>query len=160
MHQKTLAKWLKAAIIAIAVFGLFLYCILIPSFGQYLAFSQYPEFSYMYVPWLVFLSISGLPCYAVLVFGWLIAVNIGKDRSFSEENARYLKLIAILAGADSIYIFAGDVVLFFLGMNHPGTALMLLSLELIGIPVTIAAAALSHLVKKAAALQEQSDLTI
>lgn len=159
MRQKTLANWLKAAIITIAVFGLFLYCILIPYFGQYLVI-QYPEFSYMYVPWLVFLSISGLPCYAVLVLGWLIAVNIGNDRSFSEENARYLKLIAILAGADSIYIFVGDVVLFFLGMNHPGIALMLLSLELIGIPVTIAAAALSHLVKKAAALQEQSDLTI
>ena len=160
MNQKTLSRLLKAAIIAVGVFGLFFYCILIPSFGNYLAFSKYPEFSYMYIPWLIFLSLSALPCYGVLVFGWLIAVNIGRDRSFSMDNAKYLKIVAVLAAVDSIYVFVGDVVLFFAGMNHPGIALMILSLELIGIPVTIAAAALSHLVKKAADLQEQSDLTI
>ncbi len=160
MTQKALSKWLKMAIIAVGVFGLFLYVFLIPYYGYFLAYVEYPEFSYFYVPWLVFLSVSGLPCYAVLVLGWLISSNIGRDRSFSEANSKYLKWIAILAGADSIYFFIGDVGLWFAGMNHPGVALFLLSVELIGIPVTIAAAVLSHLVHRAAVLQEQNDLTI
>ena len=45
-------------------------------------------------------------------------------------------------------------------MNHPGVILMLLLVVFAGVAVAVAAAALSHLVKKAAVLQEESDLTI
>ena len=45
-------------------------------------------------------------------------------------------------------------------MSHPGVALASLLGVFAGVAVAIAAAALSHLVRKAAELQEQSDYTI
>ena len=45
-------------------------------------------------------------------------------------------------------------------MNHPGILLVSLLICVIGIAISIAAACLSHLVRKAADLQEQSDFTV
>ena len=45
-------------------------------------------------------------------------------------------------------------------MNHPGVVLASFGVVFVGIALSVAFAALSHLVKKAAALQEQSDWTI
>ena len=59
-----------------------------------------------------------------------------------------------------LLVFLGNLILTFLNMNHPGILLISLMVIFLGISVSIAAAALSHLVLKAAVLQEQSDLTI
>ena len=45
-------------------------------------------------------------------------------------------------------------------MSHPGVVLASFVVVFVGVAVAVASAALSHLVKKAAALQEQSDWTI
>ena len=47
-----------------------------------------------------------------------------------------------------------------MNMNHPGIVLLAMVVVFAGIAVTVAAASLSHLVSRAADLQEQSDLTI
>ena len=159
MEQKALSKWLKIIIIGVGICGLVGYFLVIPSFGQSLA-RQYPEFSGRYLPWLIFIWVTAIPCYIALFFGWKIAANIGADRSFSVENANLLKWISWLAAEDSIYFFAGNVALLLLGMSHPGVVLASLLVVFAGVAITVAAAALSHLVRKAAALQEESDLTI
>ena len=94
------------------------------------------------------------------LFGWMIAGNIGRDRSFCMDNAKYLKWISWLAAGDAIYFFAGNVVMLFANMNHPGVIIISLFVIFAGVAIAVAAAALSHLVKKAAVLQEESDLTI
>ena len=109
---------------------------------------------------MIFLWVTAVPCYAALLMGWKIAANIGLDRSFSQENARLLQIIAGLAAGDTAYFFAGNIVMFFMNMNHPGIFLLSLLICFAGISVTVAAVCLSHLVYKAADLQEQSDLTI
>ena len=159
MEQKALSKWLKIIIIGVGICGLVGYFLVIPSFGQSLA-RQYPEFSGRYLPWLIFIWVTAIPCYIALFFGWKIAANIGADRSFSVENANLLKWISWLAAGDSIYFFAGNVTLLLLDMSHPGVVLASLLVVFAGVAITVAAAALSHLVRKAAALQEESDLTI
>jgi hypothetical protein len=45
-------------------------------------------------------------------------------------------------------------------MNHPAFVLMSLIVLVVGIAISAVSAALSHLVRKGADLQEQSDLTI
>ena len=50
--------------------------------------------------------------------------------------------------------------LLLLNMSHPGMTLMSMLIAFFGVAVSIASAALSHLIVKAADLQEQSDLTI
>ena len=123
MEQKTLSKWLKLILLGMGICGLAVYFLVVPSFGDSLR-SQYPEFAGRYWPWLIFIWVSGIPCYAVLVLGWRIAANIGRDASFSLENARFLRSIAILAAVDAAYVFLGNLAMLFLDMSHPGVVLL------------------------------------
>ena len=100
MDQKTLARWLKAVIIGTGICGLVVFLWLVPFMGKGVL-EGYPEFGSWYLPWLIFLEISGLPCFGVLYLGWRIAGNIGQDRSFSMENASFLKKIAYCAAGRS-----------------------------------------------------------
>lgn len=159
MSQKSLSKWLKGIIAGMAVCGAIIYLYLIPIYGRDLVEAN-PEFSYCYIPWMAVLLISSIPCYWGLYFGWRIATEIGKDNSFSRENASYLKNISMLAALDSVYFFMANLVLMVLGMNHPSIFLLSLFVVFAGIVVTVAAAALSHLVKKAADMKEENELTI
>ncbi|MBO7333790.1 MAG: DUF2975 domain-containing protein [Lachnospiraceae bacterium] len=159
MEQKSLAKWLKFIIIGVGICGLIVYFAVFTSLGRSLVYDN-PEFEYCYWPWLIFLWVTAIPCYAVLVLGWKIAANIGNDRSFSFDNAKYCKWISWLALGDTIYFFAGNIVLMFLNMNHPGIILMSFMVDFAGITITVVAAVLSRLIKNAAELKEQNDLTI
>ena len=159
MEQKSLSKWLKLILLGMGICGLAVYLMVVPSFGDSLC-SQYPEFAGRYWPWLIFIWVSGIPCYAVLVLGWRIAANIGRDASFSLENARFLRSIAVLAALDAAYVFLGNLAMLFLDMSHPGVVLLSLLVVFAGAAVAVAAGALSHLVRKAALLQEENDLTI
>ena len=159
MEQLSLSKWLKRIIIGIAVCGLIVYAYIVPSYGQSLV-ESYPEFANRYYPWLFFIWVTGIPCYAALFLGWRIAAGIGQDKSFTMENAKYLKWISVLAAGDALLVFVGNLVFLLLDLSHPGIMLLSLLIVFAGVAISVAAAALSHLVRKAAALQEQSDLTI
>lgn len=159
MRQKALSNWLKFILIGIGLCGLVMYFLIVPVFGSELV-GKYPEFSNCYYPWVIFLWLTAVPCYGVLVFGWKIASNIGIDNSFSSENANALKWISLLAAIDTVFFFAVNVVYLLLGMNHPSIVMCSMIVVFAGVAVTVAAAVLSHLVLKAADLQEQSDLTI
>ena len=159
MNQAVLSRWLKGIIVGMALCGLILYAWVIPQTGQELV-RQFPEFSACYLPWLVFLRLTGIPCYAVLAIGWKISANIGANRSFSADNARLLKWIAYLAAGDAAFYLIVNLVFLFLNMLHPSLLLLLLLVVFCGASVSVVCAALSHLVAKAAVLQEQSDGTI
>ena len=159
MSQKAIAVWLKGLIIGIFLCGLIIYVLVVPSIGQSVARAE-PEFAYCYLPWLIFISVTALPCCFALFLAWRLSVNIGRDRAFTVENAKYMKYISFAIAADGLYFFIGNVVFLLLNMNHPGIALLSLVVVFACIAISIAAAALSYFIKKAAALQEQSDLTI
>lgn len=159
MEQKNLSKWLKCIIIGVGICGIIVYAFVFPFCGTSLK-EMYPEFSNRFWPWMIFLWISGIPCFAVLAFAWKVATNIGLDKSFSDENAKLFKWISVLAASDSVFFFIGNVLMLLLNMSHPGVVIASLVVVFIGVSVTVASAALSHLVKKASVLQEQSDLTI
>lgn len=159
MEQKTLSNWLKYILIGTGICGMIVYVFVIPMCGRYIQ-ELYPEFSNCFWPWLIFLWISEIPCFTVLVFGWKIATNIGKDLSFSEDNSKFFKWISNLSAADAAFFFVGNIILLLNNMNHPSILLASFAVEFVGIAISVASAVLSHLVSKAAALQEQSDWTI
>lgn len=159
MHQKTLALWLKTIITAIALCGAVVYAFIIPIYGKNLI-ADYPEYEYWYFPWLITILITAVPCYLVLILGWQITNNISKDKSFCHKNAKYLKLISLLSALDSAFLFIMNIVMLILNMNHPSVALIILIIVFAGVAVSVVSAVLSHLVTKAAILQDQSDLTI
>ncbi len=159
MNQQKLSAWLKGVLIGVGLCGLVVCFAILPALGDSLIEGS-PEFASWRWPWLIFLWVTALPCYAALAAGWRIAASIGRDRSFSEDNARLLQRVAWLAAGDTAFFFLGNVVFMLLSMNHPGVLLASLLICFGGVAVAVAAACLSHLVRKAADLQEQSDLTI
>jgi len=159
MQQKSLSNWLKVAIICLAVFGLLVYGMVIPNYGRNLAV-QNPDYAHCFWPWMTLLILTAIPCYTALVFGWRIATDIGRDRSFSETNAKRMKWISNLAFGDVILFFFGNTMLLFLGMSHPGVFLLSLLPDMLGVAIAVCAAALSHLIYKSAQLQQDADLTV
>lgn len=160
MKQIALSKWLKFIIIGVGICGLIVYGMVIPMVGQWMAVFLQGEFDHCFWPWLIFIWITGIPCYIVLILAWKIAGNIGMDRSFCIENAKLFQWISVLAITDAAVFFAGNIVYLFLNLNHPSILLFSLLIVFVGVAVAIASAALSHLVLKASVLQEQSDWTI
>lgn len=159
MELKKMEKMLKAALLLIGVFG-FAACFgLIPMIGKDII-RRAPEFSGWYYPWLLFLYSAAIPCFAALFVMWKVFGEIGADRSFTMANARRMKRIALLAFGDAAWFAAGNIVLLLVNMNHPGVLLAAICCAIGGAIIGIAGAALSHLVQRAAELQEQSDLTI
>ena len=159
MKLTTIEKYLKLIIIGFAICGLLVYAFILPNFGQSLA-HQYPEFAHWYYPWLIFLWITVIPCYLVLISAWKVARNIGEDKSFSYENGKYFKQIAFYAGADSVFFFIGNIVLWLTGYNHPGIVIASMILVFFGLAITLASKSLAQLVDNAAELQEESEWTI
>ncbi len=159
MKQKTLLFWLKAMVIGMAALALAAYAIVMPACTDMIV-KRYPEFSGWKTPWMAFALCTALPIAAAAALAWRIACNIGRNNSFTLENARYLKWIAYLAAVDAGFFFAGNVALLFMNMNHPGIVLGSLVPALAGMAISVAAAVLSHLAARAAELQRDSELTI
>lgn len=159
MKLTSIERCLKGIIMGLAVCGVLVYALILPEWGNFWKL-QYPEFSHWYYPWLVFLRLTVIPCYLVLISAWKVAGNIGKGRSFSYENGRCFKKISQYACADSMFFLVGNILFWLLGINHPGIVIVSLVIVFLGLSISLASKALSQLVDDAAGLQEECDLTI
>ncbi len=159
MEQKTLSKWISLVLLSAAVIGFCIFFVIVPIYGKMLL-ESHPEFSNRFWPWLVFLWVFALPCYAAIIVGLKISRRIGLDESFCMENAAGLKTIAYLAAGDTAFFAFGNIALMLLNLSHPGVMIASLFISFIGFAIAIASAALSHLVKKAAIMKEENDFTI
>lgn len=159
MEQRKMVKWLKFLVIFVAICGLILCAVVIPVVGRELS-GMSPELGRYFKPWVTFVWVLAIPCFAALIHAWMIFSNIEKDKAFSMENAKHMEKISYLAGADTIALISGNIVLLILNMNHPSVFLVFLMIGIIGIGISVAAAVLSHLIQKAANLQDENDLTI
>ena len=166
MSQKSLSNWLKIIIVLMAICGIVVYAYafpeLIASLVPTIAKDSTEKFASMglYFEWMIIFWISAIPCYIVLILGWFIACNIGKDKSFTVANAKYLKYIMIVTLIDCIYFFIANVMMFSNGKSTELIFVVSLVAIFAGIVFAVTVACLSHLVLKAAKLQEESDLTI
>lgn len=159
MSQKGLANLLKAVVIGIGLCGLAVYFYFIPAWAQ-LMLQGLPKYEICYRAWIIFIAITGLPCYLALICGYRIAAEIGRDNSFSTINARLLKYVTWMAAYDSAFLFIGSCVFYALGMSSSALMLHCCLVVFAGVSVTVVTAALSHLVYKAASLKEETELTI
>lgn len=159
MKQNEFAKWLKFITITTGIIGLFFCFLIVPGLGRHIA-SANPEFSYMFMPSLMFIWITAIPFYLALWKAWRICCEISKDHSFSEKNAKALKYISRLALVEYILYLFAMVVLLFLNLLHPSILLISLFIIFVGISVGIVSAVLSHLVQKANDIKQENDLTI
>ena len=158
MSQKNLANWLKIMILGVGICTALVYVLVFPNLGKEL--EPFADSASLRMLWLGLLGLTGVPCYIALFFSWKIMTNIGNDVSFTKENAKLLKYISVLATLDVLFLFTWNMVLFLLGKSHLILLAACLITGFLGIVIAVIFAALSHLVQKAAVLQEQSDFTI
>ncbi len=159
MTQKSMSVLARIIIIMFALLGVVLFGFAVPLFGADVV-ADNPEFSSWYAPWLVFIELMLFPCYAVLVLAWRITSTIRAGKAFCMRNSVRFKAASLLALITSAYFFAGNIVFGLLNMSHPGVMLAALVVVFIGFAISAAAAILSCMVRNAAMLQEESDLTI
>ncbi len=159
MKQDALARWIKFVIIGVGLCGLIVYAVIMPRFGAYLV-NQNTILERNLMPWLILIWVSAIPCYGVLVLGWKVADRIMEDRTFSYDTAKYLKWVSYLAMGDAIFVFVVHVIFLLLDMSAAAVMLVVIIITFFGVAVSVCAAAVSHLVIKAADIQEENELTV
>ncbi len=159
MKKNSMVNWLRILLV-IAVFIVLALCIfVIPSLGNEAAISN-PEYAYLKIPVMVFIYFTALPFLTVLLLANNICGEIMKDNSFSDKNVTLLIEISILAFSEVALYLIGAIVLFFLNALHPGILIIILLIIFIASAVSIFAAVLSRLVKKAVIIKSENDLTV
>ena len=157
MNQKGLSLMLRLLVALVAAAGLALSAALV-RFGhaQCLARGQME----LFVPCLVFFLLTLAAVYAALLLAWRMFASIGRDQSFTAANARRLKYMSWLACGDAVAYLLALPLLSAVTSIQPFTVLVLLGLAFVGVCLSVACACLSHLVKKAADLKQDQELTI
>ena len=110
----------------------------------------------------VLIWISGVPAFLCLVRFWGICGNIRRDRSFCRENAERLKRMSQYMLADAV-LYTGFLLWFLMAGWYRGAAWLIFPVLLavfISVTLTVLCAALSHLVQRAAEIEEEQELTI
>ena len=160
MKPKKFSVMMKSVIIALALFGAGFYFYFVPAFLKQVDSFKLFTHRQIFLPWLILTVLTCIPCYAVLVLAWKMAVSVEKDKQFSHKNSGRLKKIAVCALADTGFFFLGSLVYWVLGINIPAIVVISVIILFVGIAFAAAADVLAGMVEKAAILQEENDLTI
>lgn len=162
MSNKNISLMLKFVIIFIALVGL-LICTLWYPFSLSLTAIKFisPVSQLQKVEFwvqLMFYWLVSIPCFVMLIFYWKIANLIRKDKAFSINVVKKLNTTIKILGIDLVIFFIGNIVFTFLEWND--FALFYFILALLGLCIVCVTCILSHFVKEAALLKEESEGTI
>ncbi len=152
-------RGMKLAAVAAAALGLLAAFVLLPALASAML-EEYPAYQKWYWPGLIYCWVVLLPGFAGLWEFWKICGQIGCDNSFSQENARSLFRICLLALTMAALLAAGVAALCLLGMGLPALLIAMLGFAAACALVALLANALSQLVRRAAAIKSENDLTI
>ena len=155
MSSKALCALVRGAVIFTAACGIIACCSL-PSFGLSLV-SNFPDYSHIYLPWLIFLWLTSMPLFILLFFIWKISTAIIKETVFTTQTAGLVRICAIILFATSAFFIIGNIIFLLLGMSHPGVLFLSLIADVFVISLAVVLAVLARYLTKAAALQEEAD---
>lgn len=159
MSQKTIAKILKIFCMVVAVVGAFFFLIYAPLMVDELA-TMYPEAAYLKWPGMIGIWVIAVLCYAVLGNFWMICVRIGEDNSFCNENADCMKHMGLLSFVVAVLLTAAMIFLGCLGFLGIAYFVVYFLLMCVVCGVGVLCLALAALIRRAAQLKEENDLTI
>ena len=152
-------RGMKLAALAAALIGLLAAFVFLPMLASALL-EEFPAYQKWYWPCLIYGWVVLLPGFAGLWEFWKICVEIGRDNSFSQKNARALFRICLLALTMAALLAAGVAALCLLGMGLPALLIAMLGFAAACALVALLANALAQLVRRAAAIKSENDLTI
>lgn len=152
-------RGMKLAALAAALIGLLAAFVFLPMLASALL-EEFPAYQKWYWPCLIYGWVVLLPGFAGLWEFWKICVEIGRDNSFSQKNARSLFRICLLALTMAALLAVGVAALCLLGMGLPALLIAMLGFAAACALVALLANALAQLVRRAAAIKSENDLTI
>ncbi len=89
MKQSEISGWLKGITIAIGIVGVVFFFLLVPILAGEMK-REYPQAAFLYLPGMAYSYVIAAGCYAILYQFWTVCREIGRDNSFSKENAAAL----------------------------------------------------------------------
>ena len=152
-------RGMKLAALAAALVGLLAAFVFLPMLASALL-EEFPAYQKWYWPCLIYGWAVLVPGFAGLWEFWKICVEIGRDNSFSQKNARALFRICLLALTMAALLAVGVAALCLLGMGLPALLIAMLGFAAACALVALLANALAQLVRRAAAIKSENDLTI
>lgn len=159
MKQKEVARWLKVIVVITGLIGMAACCWVAPALGMDLSLMN-PDLKWLFWPCLIFIWITAVPFYWILLIGWRLCSAIEGDEFFTSYSARCFKHISLLAVAECLLYLAGMVTLLVMQVLHPSIMMAMGLVIFIALAIALAAAALSHLIQKAADMKQENDLTV
>jgi len=156
MSSKIFCNLVRAAVIIVAMCGIVVCCYILPSLGRIIRDSN-PEYASFYYPWLIFLWVTIMPCFVILVFIWRVSTAIKLDTVFTFKTASFFTTCTVILSCDVVFFFIGNIVFLLLGLNHVWILFLSLIAGIFGITLTVLMALFSRYLTKAAALQEEVD---
>ena len=152
-------RGMKLAALAAALIGLLAAFVFLPMLASALL-EEFPAYQKWYWPCLIYGWVVLLPGFVGLWEFWKICMEIGRDNSFSQKNARSLFRICLLALTMAALLAVGVAALCLLGMGLPALLIAMLGFAAACALVALLANALAQLVRRAAAIKRENDLTI
>ena len=159
MSQKSIAKILKIFCLVVALVGAFFFFVYAPLLVEELAI-MFPEAAYLKWPGLFGIWVIAILCYAVLWNFRMICVRIGEDNSFCNENADCMKRMGVLSFVVAVLLTGAMIFLGCLGFLGIAYFIVYSLLMCVVCGVGVLCLALSALIRRAAQLKEENDLTI
>lgn len=152
-------KFCMFLICCMAMIGLVIYIFVIPRVGQGLV-EYLPEYEHAYLPWLIFLWCTGIPCYGVLYEVWKVCENLYLSRFFEKENAQRMHRVSLMAKIDTIFLLIGNLVLLLFNINHVSIIILFVLVAFVGVFISTVAEIMSKYIIDASSLKEEAELTI
>ena len=152
-------RGMKLAALAAALIGLLAAFVFLPMLASALL-EEFPAYQKWYWPCLIYGWAVLAPGFVGLWEFWKICVEIGRDNSFSQKNARSFFRICLLALTMAALLAVGVAALCLLGMGLPALLIAMLGFAAACALVALLANALAQLVRRAAAIKSENDLTI
>ena len=159
MSQRSITKMLKVFCCVVALVGAFFFFLYAPLLVDELAF-MYPEAAYLKWPGLFGIWLIAIVCYTVLGDFWMICVRIGEDNSFCYENADGMKRMGLLSFVVAVLLTGAMIFLGCSGFLGIAYFIVYFFLMCVVCGVGVLCLALSALIRRAAQLKEENDLTI
>lgn len=157
MEHEKLARLLKLAGGIALLGGCLMMFVYAPIRGSQLK-QVYPGAAHLYWPGLILFWVFGGLLLAALIQYWKICENIGDDRSFCPENAARMKTISVLLLAAAALCAVPTVLFLMYGITAAWAEFAVFGMA--SLAMGMLAYALHRLLKSAADLQAENDLTV
>lgn len=147
MSKKGLVNWFKFLLLCVGLSTIVVYGYLVPYYSSFMLNGIIASKKDYYIC-LGFLWAGLIPTVVAVVFVWLILDIFRKDRLYNAKNAKYFKMISIIAAIKCGYKFWGNVLLFAMKMNSSDMMLFSLIGCIIDIVIALTTSYSSYQIKK------------